>query len=178
TGAASDSPSTISSSPAAATAWSGTSPTAGTVRKRTSPPTTTSDCARRAGASSPRAASPPDSAPADPLDVASGRAFDDPLRPLQDVVARPPSVQTLEAQGPKPVLDPPDRVRGERDEVRIGPHERDPPRVGHDAHRVARQDRSAALRGAGPVQHRAPLEVSTRLHQGHAGDDLQVPGPA
>src|SRR5205807_5771850 len=86
--------------------------------------------------------------------------------------APPAAVDAVEPERADRGEDTAHRFRRQRDVVRVASHEAHEAHVGNDSDRVADEERAATLRARGPVEDRAPLEVTAALHERDAWEDL------
>src|SRR5260370_19929550 len=101
----------------------------------------------------------------DPADVPIRRVLDSGLSGPVNNPVPPATVDAIEAVGLDGRHDSPDLARGQRDQVRIAPHEAHEPAVRCHGDRVARPQHTSAICPARPMEDGAALEVPTTLDQ-------------
>src|SRR5438874_8116015 len=111
------------------------------------------------------------------MDVAVGRLLDRGFCVAADDPVPPAAVDPVEFVWLDRRHDSPDLARGQRDEVRIAPHEAHVPPVGPDGDGVAGEQRPSTLGPASPMEDSAPFEVPARLDQRYAWERLDTAFP-
>src|SRR5205809_2536415 len=98
---------------------------------------------------------------ADPLQIPARRPLDRVLTARRSDAIPRAAIDTIEQERSHGRDDTTDRVRRQRDVVRVAPHEAHEANVLDDRNGVADEERALALGARRPVQDRAPFEVVT-----------------
>src|SRR5438445_2150750 len=98
---------------------------------------------------------------ADPLQIPARRPLDSILTARHRDAIPPAAIDAIERERSHGRDDTTDRVRRQRDVVRVAPHEAHEANVLDDRNGVADEERALALGARRPVQDRAPFEVVT-----------------